>query len=303
VFDEQKIKMQNQLYINFFPALLLLTPMFICLGTLYVWKYLRDRQKRRSPLTTELIRQPAHGLRDELDNLTFDLSSKFAIGMFLPTYFLFFHVWKAWISGYDTLWKGAYLTAILIVVSLIWAIREIVKILNHRTNLLNATNAEIAVAQELEVLKAHGCKIYHDIQAKGFNIDHVLVGPRGVFAIETKSRLKPDSGNKKEDARVEFDGNVLKFPGWVEKRPLEQARAQAKWLQERLSKSVGEPVKVFAVLALPGWFVDRKGRSDIYVFNPKNNSWLIGNNQESALDQSKIQRISFQLEQLSKIEQ
>ena len=28
--------------------------------------------------------------------------------------------------------------------------------------------------------------VYHDIQADQFNIDHVVVGPSGVFAVETK---------------------------------------------------------------------------------------------------------------------
>jgi hypothetical protein len=50
---------------------------------------------------------------------------------------------------------------------------------------------ELHVADVLEELRADGYKPIHDIIGDGFNVDHVLVGPGGVFAIETKYR----SGN------------------------------------------------------------------------------------------------------------
>jgi hypothetical protein len=38
---------------------------------------------------------------------------------------------------------------------------------------------------------------------------------------------------------VFYDGTALKFPTWVETRPLEQAAGQPKWLSEYLSSAVG----------------------------------------------------------------
>ena len=48
--------------------------------------------------------------------------------------------------------------------------------------------AEVAVGDELESLKEHGFVLIHDLRIQGIgNIDHVAIGPQGIFAIETKS--------------------------------------------------------------------------------------------------------------------
>ncbi|MFZ0791085.1 MAG: nuclease-related domain-containing protein [Chromatiaceae bacterium] len=123
-----------------------------------------------------------------------------------------------------------------------------------------------------------------------------------MFAVETKHRLKPTQGNAKEQARVTFDGKVLHFPGWKETKPIEQARAQARWLSERLTKSTGLPVQARPVVALPGWFVDCRAPSDVVVTNPK--SWqfmLKPRRNEPGLESDAIQRIAFQVEQLCRM--
>jgi hypothetical protein len=104
---------------------------------------------------------------------------------------------------------------------------------------------------------------------EGFNIDHVVVGAWAVYAVETKSRRK--AGKGKASANVGYDGNALTFPNWVETRPLEQAKAQARWLADYLRDETGEPVPVIPVLCLPGWFVqaDRAAQqAEVRVINP-----------------------------------
>lgn len=49
---------------------------------------------------------------------------------------------------------------------------------------------ELATGEQLNRLYAQGYDVFHDIDGGGFNIDHVAVGPAGVFAIETKARVK-----------------------------------------------------------------------------------------------------------------
>lgn len=55
-------------------------------------------------------------------------------------------------------------------------------------NLNRGEQGELTVAGCLEQLRTIGYRPIHDIVGKNFNIDHVLVGPAGVFAIETKFR-------------------------------------------------------------------------------------------------------------------
>jgi hypothetical protein len=55
-------------------------------------------------------------------------------------------------------------------------------------------DAELAAGQELDQLMRHGAFVFHDYPAEKFNIDHVVICESGVFAVETKARMKPDRG-------------------------------------------------------------------------------------------------------------
>ena len=58
--------------------------------------------------------------------------------------------------------------------------------LKKRRNLRLGYEGEIAVGQELNQLMLQGKHVYHDFPADKFNIDHIVVGRSGIFAVETK---------------------------------------------------------------------------------------------------------------------
>lgn len=129
---------------------------------------------------------------------------------------------------------------------------------------------ERVVGEELNQLLASGFRVFHDIPFDGFNVDHVLVGPPGVYAVETKARRKPSDVKGVEKAKVTFDGETLTYPqGYVDRRALEQARRNARTLEEWLTKACGERVIANAILTLPGWWVDRRAVGDVNVLNPE----------------------------------
>ena len=83
---------------------------------------------------------------------------------------------------------------------------------------MRGERGELVVAEQLEELRATGFRCFHDIVRDGFNIDHVVVGPPGVFVIETKFR----SGS----GVIEFrNGQGIFVGGREEERdPFKQAR-------------------------------------------------------------------------------
>ncbi|WP_161788484.1 nuclease-related domain-containing protein [Desulfonatronum thiodismutans] len=168
--------------------------------------------------------------------------------------------------------------------------------LNQRRNARLGFEGEMAVGQELNQLLANGYHVFHDYPAGKFNIDHVLIGPAGVFAVETKARSKPTTGDAKADAKVLYDGKQLKFPGWTETEPIQQAKRQAADLSVELSKAVGEPVLAQPVLAIPGWYVERTTKPDVFIINGKGAHGLFCK-LPAVLDASMIQRIAYQVEQ------
>lgn len=114
--------------------------------------------------------------------------------------------------------------------------------------------AERVTGMQLNRLLAQGCTVMHDLPAEGFNIDHVVIAPRGVYAVETKSFRKP-KGAGEERHRVGFDGKALRFPDFINTDAPAQAIRQAQWLAREIRSATGTACPVTAALALPGWYI------------------------------------------------
>ena len=141
---------------------------------------------------------------------------------------------------------------------------------------------ERIVAEHLEPLKQQGWRIFHDVPCQNngtkFNVDHVAVGPQGVFVIETKTRRKGNARPGFDDHKVYFDGRSLVWPWGEDNHGLEQAERSAVWLADTLKAEIGERVHVTPLLTLPGWWVEMKPSRDsrlCRVTNPKGLSKLL----------------------------
>lgn len=161
---------------------------------------------------------------------------------------------------------------------------------------------ERIVAECLEPLKQQGWRILHDVpfQNNGtrFNLDHVAIGPQGVFAIETKTRRKGNARPGFDDHRVFFDGRDLEWPWGNDNHGLEQAERNAMELARTIKDETGEHVHVTPILALPGWFVEPRPSRDsrlCRVTNPKGLPKFIPSG-PVVLDAVKIAAIASKLE-------
>lgn len=230
----------------------------------------RRLEGRRTPLAGKLAHLPGEQLRQRIaalgDRIEERLVQLLLVGPLAIMVVLLPKVrWASLRLG----WLDWMVLALAGAVCL-WNIRKLLPLWRERRSSLDGERAEVSVGQQLAGLQAQDCLVLHDIPVEGFNIDHVVVGAAAVYAVETKSRRKPGTG--KASANVGYDGKALKFPTWVETRPLEQAQAQARWLADYLRGETGEPVPVIPVLCLPGWFVqaDRAGQqAAVRVINPK----------------------------------
>lgn len=162
-------------------------------------------------------------------------------------------------------------------------------------------HGERYVAEELNQLMADGFRVFHDVPFEKYNIDHVIVGPSGVFAIETKAKRKKIKHGK-ERYKVTFDGAKLQFPSSWNDEWINQARLNANNLSQWLRSSAAEAVSVEAILTIPGWLVTRKAKGDVHVLNPKEIRGVVRVVSQNPLDESQIQRISHQLEEKCKLD-
>ena len=70
-----------------------------------------------------------------------------------------------------------------------------------------------------------------DIVGDNFNVDHCVVGPTGVFSVETKNCNKPERGQ----AKVVVSERCIRVNGAVVKRdPRNQAKAEARYISKMI---------------------------------------------------------------------
>lgn len=131
--------------------------------------------------------------------------------------------------------------------------------------LLEARDGERIVAEHLNQLIADGYTVFHDLpcgfkknKQMLFNIDHVLVGKKGIFAVETKTMRKV-----KGERRLKFNGeHILRFDKPLQHDPVKQAVDQAKWLEHELMNVTNKHFDVMPVVTFPGWYVETTARAN-----------------------------------------
>jgi hypothetical protein len=283
--------------VGLIPSFIFLAILGIGLGLLY-WVNSR-RKGHRCPLTRYLLRGPGHSLVKRIEGLNADINCYALSIAVIPL-----SLYSSYVSRfYFGVAKEGEHTAIIY--GLLWIVTTLFLSVKLRGSLKErhayrlGLDCEMAVGQELNNLMGAGYMVYHDAPAEGFNIDHVVVGRNGVFAIETKGRSKPNRGRGPSDATVIYDGHSLKFPDWIGTEFLDQARRQAEWLSRWLTEVVGEPVPVQPVLVIPGWYVERIRRGNVLVLNGKNDYRFITSQwTNTTLSQELIQSVSDVLEQV-----
>ena len=224
-----------------------------------------EKSNSRAPFSEKLIRPAGESLRLQID----ELRSCFSDHFFDLAFFLLTPAIVA-IALSSANWLIALSATILAAgICFIFIRKKWESIICLKTEIQNhqlGFHAERVVASELEPLRAAGYQVFHDIVddtqfeggEKTFNIDHILVGPEGVFIIETKgkSKVTPSPTSTLKEHELIFDGSELLFPNGVKtKQPITQAKRNADYVEKWLSSSVVGKLPCRAIVAYPGLYV------------------------------------------------
>ena len=176
-----------------------------------------------------------------------------------------------------------------------WLLVKIIKNFRQLQSIRLGLEAEWAVASELGQIKDPNVSVFHDVQGSNFNIDHVITSPKGIIAIETKGRRKPNSAAKEKSYRVTLKNDSLHFPHFTDKDTIRQAQRQSKWLKEKLLTATGEQKNVTPVVVIPGWFIEHKTKPSVLIWPLKKlrDNYRYGLKQNITMEQ--LQRVNHQL--------
>lgn len=257
------------------------------------WK----NRKKRLPFTQKILRPPGESLRLRLIELDEKLNDCF-VQLFLAAYSPLVMAGLVAMQGVRPT-AGVWITIVLIaVVASVWSAYRLWKVINLRRRIRLGFEGERHVGEALNQLMLAGYRVFHDFLITDKprsirNIDHIVIGPNGVFAIETKTRRKVKGEN---GATVAVLDNALQYPWGIDQRDLEQAQEDARWLAEWLSKMSPQPVNVGSILVLPGWFIDRRAKSSVTVLSGSEVAANVPKLNGTATGESDIRRLAAMIE-------
>jgi hypothetical protein len=244
----------------------------------------------------QIMRLPGQSLDEKL----FDFVYEKILSYFLYISITIIFIAEEWSRIY---WKiephPVQITIVGIFASTYWTYK-ICKNLKEARKLKQGRDGEREVGQRLEELRANGCVIFHDILGNGFNVDHIVVSPHGVFTVETKSWSRRD-----KNETIKFDGDQLTVNGkHPDRDPIIQSIAQSVWLKNLLKQSTGKEFQVKSAIVFPGWYIKPEDRrrvheKGVWLLNPKALPAFI-NNETTILSTEDINLISFHLTQYIK---
>jgi len=172
------------------------------------------------------------------------------------------------------------------------------RMLPKARRLVRGERGELKVAEALEDLRSGGYRIFHDLCRDGFNIDHVVVGPAGVFAIETKYC----SGRGVINFR-NGEGLFLNDQPWQGVRdPVTQARGNAAEIRKLIHENCAVNVLVTAVVVFVGeWKVKEKWQTtDARVVSESQLRQYFERQDQPQLTRNEIKLIASHLERSAK---
>jgi hypothetical protein len=214
----------------------------------------------RSPLREPPLPQAGDGLHNEIHGRLFDVLMWLAIpGLFLAL------ALTEWVHILFNVPPIPWLYTVLFLLTATFCGGKAWKIWRGLNPLILGLRGERSVGQALDTLRSRGYYVFHDLQQGDCKIDHMLVGPAGVFSIESKTHSKPSD----HDAQILYDGRHISIDGHQpDHDPIAQAQANRRCVQQILLEQTGQEVAVKPVVLYPGWFVKPTVRNpEVYVAN------------------------------------
>jgi hypothetical protein len=243
--------------------------------------------KKRQARLPKVRRRAGESVSEERERRVYD---NLPAIVFLPFFFWFVFLVTKLQQSNAVLRQPLFWLIFAIILSILSVI-SFMRLLHVARRFNRGERGERHVADVLEELRSNGYRPIHDIVGDGFNVDHVLVGPAGIFAIETKYR----SGNGEITFR---NGETLFVGGFPEEKDcLKQARGSAKAVSQLIAENCARREWVTPIVVFVGdWKIKNKWRdTDTRVFTPDGLLHYI-RNQEPRLIKREIELIASHLE-------
>ncbi|MEO1204029.1 MAG: hypothetical protein AAFX10_15095 [Pseudomonadota bacterium] len=234
------------------------------------WQLLSRTFSAHSNFSDSIMSEAAQRLRDELTELSRKQSTYLGAGLV----FVVMYVVGAAFNG-PTLFEGypewqLYGLLALLLAAAAFAAWRLIRTVVAWRQVHYMRDASIAIGHELQRIAASQGRTYHDVPTAFGIIDHVLIGPGGIYAVNVVARRHAKSGT------AALVAGELDFSNAKQGIDIAAQATATRRLEKELSKQAGRPLRVRSVIATPGWDIEKQQDPDHLLVNERTLPMLRG---------------------------
>jgi len=220
------------------------------------------KNNKKSPLKEHPLHVAGQSLDEQIQNY---ISEDVSMLLIIPA-LLIVMTTTAWLTLAFPSKYFPIVISIITLLAIIYCVYRLIILRKQIKSLALGRKGERIVAEIFDNFRSQGFVVFHDIVAKNFNIDHVILTTHGIFTVETKTFSKPPKGEITYKDEKIIAGNIN-----TGNEIILQAESQTKWLKSMLKDSTGRDYHVMPVIVFPGWFVQpmpENLKKRIWILNP-----------------------------------
>jgi hypothetical protein len=217
-----------------------------------------------------IMREAAQRFRDEFEALSRKQSTYLGAGLMFVFIFAVAHTFEAHqlFEGYPA-WQ-LYVVLATLFAAAAFALYRLLRTIQQWRQVRFLRDANIAVGHSLQRIAVGHGRVFHEITTAAGVVDHVLVGPGGIYAINVVAhRAMRRESVQLTDGELQFvpDGTSI---------PITDIASKTTRLQQDFSDLLKNSVRVRSVIAVPGWDADVQPGDGHLVVNERTLPMLRG---------------------------
>lgn len=217
-----------------------------------------------------IMHEAAQRFRDELERLSTSQSIYLGSLLVFAVLFMAAYVLQAQqlFAGYPD-WQ-LYMQLMFLALAVGLAVFRLGKTIVARRQVKFLRDANIAIGHQLRQISNGVTQVFHDADTSAGVVDHVLLGQKGLYAVNVVARRAPGGGN------VRLIGNALQFSNSDDDESVVEIAAKTRRLEKEFSELLGHKVRVRSVIAAPGWEIVEQTNEEHLLVNERNIGMLRG---------------------------
>ena len=217
-----------------------------------------------------IMREAAQRFRDEFEALSRKQSAYLGATLTFVFIFVVAHTFEAQLlfEGYPQ-WQ-LYLLLVTLFAAAGFALHRLICTIREWRRIRFLRDANIAVGHSLQRIAVGHGRVFHDVPTPAGVVDHVIVGPGGIYAINVvahRAMRRENAQLADGELRFEPDGKTI---------PISDIASRTTRLEQEFRDLLKNAVRVRSVIAVPGWHVDSQTGDGHLVVNERTLPMLRG---------------------------